>query len=138
MVIDQWPAAGEPVQREDRPSWCRGTLVAPSLDNLVRLREQRRRARQPQRLRGLQVDDELELRRQLDRQVAGLGALEDLVDVGGGVGRHDERSGARGGQGGERALQLIRPPELDKLEAHAEDTGRAPDVSYLASDSGIG
>ena len=35
----------------------------------------------PEGFGGLEVDDELELGRLLDRQVAGLGALEDLVDI---------------------------------------------------------
>ena len=32
-------------------------------------------------LRGLQIDGQLELDRLLDRQVAGLGPLEDTIDV---------------------------------------------------------
>ena len=56
----------------------------PSLDHLIRPLQERRRDRQAERLGGLEVDHQLELRRLLDGQVAGLGALEDLVDVGGG------------------------------------------------------
>ena len=40
---------------------------------------------EPERLGGLEVDDERELGRLLDRQVGGLGALEDLVDIDGGA-----------------------------------------------------
>ncbi len=52
-----------------------------SLDHLVRPRQQRRRDRQAEGLRGLEVDDQLELGGLLDREVAGLGAPEDPVDV---------------------------------------------------------
>src|SRR5262245_10639128 len=53
-----------------------------SIDHLVRSEQERLRYRQPQSLRGLQIDDELELGRLLDGQIRGLGASEDLVDVG--------------------------------------------------------
>src|SRR6266699_588690 len=36
----------------------------------------------PERLGGLEVDEQLELRRLLDGEIGGLGALEDLVHVG--------------------------------------------------------
>jgi hypothetical protein len=54
------------------------------LDHLVRPEQQRRRDGQPEGLRRLQVDDELELGGLLDREVARLGALQDLIDLGGG------------------------------------------------------
>src|SRR5439155_574518 len=44
--------------------------------------------REPEGLGGLEVDDQLELRRLLDGEVAGLGALEDFVHVGGGAPPH--------------------------------------------------
>jgi hypothetical protein len=47
--------------------------------------QKRRRDRQPEGLGRLQVDHQLVLGRLLDREVAGLGALEDLVHVGGGA-----------------------------------------------------
>src|SRR4029434_7818047 len=53
------------------------------LDDLVCPQERRRRDRQARRLGGLEVDHQLELRRLLDGQVAGPGALEDLVHVDG-------------------------------------------------------
>ena len=53
------------------------------LDDLVCPKEQRQRDRQAQRLGGLEVDHQLELRRLLDEQVAGPGALQDLVHVDG-------------------------------------------------------
>ena len=58
------------------------TVTWRLLDDLVCPQEQRRRDRQAQRLGGLEVDHQLELRRLLDGQVTGPGALEDLVHVG--------------------------------------------------------
>ena len=52
-------------------------------DHLIRPLQERRRDRQAEGLRGLEVDDQLELRGLFDGQVAGLGALQNLVDVGG-------------------------------------------------------
>ena len=52
------------------------------LDHLVGPPQHRLRDRQPQRLGGLEIDDQLELGGLLDGQVAGLGALEDFVHVG--------------------------------------------------------
>jgi hypothetical protein len=57
----------------------------PLLDHLIRLDQHRLRDRQPKRLGGLEIDDELELGRLLDWQVGGLGALQDLIYVGGGA-----------------------------------------------------
>ena len=48
-----------------------------SFDHLVGKREKRRRDRQPERLGGLQIDDELELDRRLDRQIGRLLAREN-------------------------------------------------------------
>src|SRR5438094_5409259 len=46
-----------------------------SLDDLIRSQQQRRRDRKAQRLRGLQVNNELELRRLLNREISGLGTF---------------------------------------------------------------
>ena len=56
-----------------------------SLDHLVRAQQQRLRDREPERLRRLQIDHQLELRRLLHRQVRRPRAFEDLVDVDGGT-----------------------------------------------------
>src|SRR5262245_103417 len=58
---------------------------AGSLDNPIRALQQRRRDRPAERPGGLQVDGQLELGRLLDGQIAGLGALQNLVDVGSGA-----------------------------------------------------
>jgi hypothetical protein len=51
------------------------------LDNLVGAGEQRRRHLEAKRPCGLEVDHELELGRLHDRQVGGLGAVENAADV---------------------------------------------------------
>src|SRR5882724_10745435 len=53
--------------------------------HLVRLEEQGRRKRQAEGTGGLEVDDQLELHGLLHGEVHGLGALQDLVHVGGGT-----------------------------------------------------
>src|SRR5690242_20723019 len=55
------------------------------LDHLIRPRQERRRDRQAEGLGGLEVHDQIELCRLLDREVARLAALEDLVHVPGGA-----------------------------------------------------
>src|SRR4030095_6503376 len=53
------------------------------LDYVVRPLQQRLRNRQPERLGGLQIDDQLELGGLLNRKIGGLSALQDLVHVDG-------------------------------------------------------
>src|SRR4030095_1693428 len=55
------------------------------LDDLIGPLQQRLRDGEADRLGRLEVDDQLELRGLLDGQVAGLGAFQDLVHVGGGA-----------------------------------------------------
>jgi hypothetical protein len=71
----------EPAQSCDAPTPQRsvGTL-GPSFDDLIRPQQQRRRDGEPERFGGLEIDHELELVWLFDREVAGLGALEDFVD----------------------------------------------------------
>ena len=52
------------------------------LDHLIRPLQERLRDRQPERLRRLEVDHQLERGRLLDGQIGRSGALQDLVDVG--------------------------------------------------------
>jgi hypothetical protein len=65
-----------------------------SFNDLVGAGEDRGRHRQAERLGGVEVDDKLEGRRLLDRQIGGLGALEDLSDVNAGlaIGSREARS----------------------------------------------
>src|SRR6266849_6619059 len=54
---------------------------APSLNHLIRPLEERRRDGEAEGLGGLQVDHQLVVGRLLDREIAWLRSLEDLVDV---------------------------------------------------------
>jgi hypothetical protein len=56
--------------------------IRASLNHRVGERNHRARHRQAERLRGLQVDDELEPGRLRDRQVGGFLALEDAARIG--------------------------------------------------------
>ena len=51
-----------------------------SLDNLIRPHQHRRRDRQAERLRGLEIDNKITFRRLLDRQIGRFGALENPID----------------------------------------------------------
>ena len=53
--------------------------------------QERRRDRQAEGLRGLEVDEQLELGRLLHGQVGGLGAIQDSVDMGGGPMRSGDK-----------------------------------------------
>src|SRR5687768_15533096 len=88
------------------PCRCRGSLrAAPmtsracgSLDHLIGPRQQRRRDGEAERFRGLEVDDELELRRSLDGEVARLRATEYPIDVTRQLVPHRQEVGAVGHQ----------------------------------------
>src|SRR6267378_1903950 len=55
--------------------------IQPLFNYLIRPPQQRGRDREAEGFGGLEVDDQLELRGLLDGQIAGFGALEDLVNV---------------------------------------------------------
>src|SRR5215831_17487673 len=61
---------------ENRP--CHAAILQSS-DHVVRAQQQRLRDGESERLRRPEVDHQLELRWLLDRQLGGLGTLEDLV-----------------------------------------------------------
>src|SRR2546426_768833 len=53
----------------------------PSLDDSIRLKQERLRDGEAEGLRRLEVDRQLELRRLLDREISGLRAFQDPIDV---------------------------------------------------------
>src|SRR5262245_3680686 len=59
----------------------RGTRAGSSLDNFVRPREYRLRDRQAERLGGLEVDDQLEFRGLLDREIGRVRSSEKPVHI---------------------------------------------------------
>src|SRR5262249_61974608 len=66
-------------------SWPSQRCAGPSLDDLVGPHKEGLRDRQPKGLRGLQINDQLELSWLLDWEIGGLGAFVGLVHVGGGA-----------------------------------------------------
>src|SRR5262244_685957 len=72
----RYPLLGPDLHRLDRTS----LRLAHSLDHLVGAGDDRRRHVDAERLRGLEIDDHLDLGRKFDRQIAGLRALQNLID----------------------------------------------------------
>src|SRR5262245_46012294 len=79
-------------------------LAAPLFDHLISACQQRGRDRQAERLGRLEVDDEVELVDLLDRQVPGVGAEKDALDV---LGREPAQS--------EAVLTIARQRSLETL-----------------------
>ena len=55
--------------------------IQNSLDHPIRPRQHLLRNREANLLRCLEIDDELKLRRLLDRKISGLGAFENFVNI---------------------------------------------------------
>ncbi len=72
-------------QGGQQPVGLRESRYGHRLDDLIRPLQQRLRDRQAERLGGLEVDDQFELRGLLDGEVGGLGASQYLIDIGGGT-----------------------------------------------------
>src|SRR6267142_5901456 len=75
-----WSSSGNFTSAKARPQRPQMRRWAGGIDHLIRPPQQRGWDREADGFGGLEVDDQLEFRRLLDRQVAGPGALEDLVD----------------------------------------------------------
>src|SRR5205823_2493706 len=76
------PESSTQTEVRRNPACCQNRSFARrSFDHLVGAGEKGLRHRQAERLRGLNVDDQLELGRLLDRQIGRLGAFEDLAGV---------------------------------------------------------
>src|ERR1700730_717069 len=82
---DARPASGHGGESRKGPSGSQinPPRLGPLLDHMIRPLQERRRDRQAEGFGGLEVDDQLELGGLLNGQVAGLGALEDLVNIDG-------------------------------------------------------
>src|SRR5882724_10635368 len=68
----------------------------PSVNDLIGALQERWRDRQPDRLRGSEIDDQLELRGLFNGEVRGFGALEDATDVRGGPALQVKKVRAKG------------------------------------------
>src|SRR5262249_59578710 len=81
-----------------RPS-CRGTPAVCSLDHFVGAGKQRLGNREAEGFGGREVYDEIELRRPFYRQVAGLRAFENLIDITSRAAGNLRGAGALGNEG---------------------------------------
>jgi hypothetical protein len=75
--------SGRPAMHIARNQSLPGGVTAFSLDHLVGAQQERLRNGEPERLGGLEIDGQIELRGLLHRQVSRLGALQDLVHIDG-------------------------------------------------------
>ena len=74
-------AGAAPYLGRSSTGWIAPACLAHSFDHLVGAGEQRRRDFKPKRPGGGQVDDEIELSRLLDREIARLRPAKNLVDI---------------------------------------------------------
>ena len=63
----------------------KGDITPGSLDHLVGAGEEERRKGEPEAVGSLEIDDEVEFRGFIDRQIAGLGTAQDAIDIAGGA-----------------------------------------------------
>src|SRR5258707_111956 len=107
-------------------------------DDLIRALQERRRDRQAERLGGLEVDHEVELRRLLDRQIARPGAPKDLVNVPGEATQHVgiiNRVGHQSANVDERGLRIHGRQTILRDELHELPTV-APEQNILDQQEG--
>src|SRR5215831_4232017 len=77
----RYQAGAAPYLDRSSTGWIAPACLAHSFDHLVGAGEHRRWHLEPERFRRLEIDNQLELRRLLNRQVSGLLALKDTIDV---------------------------------------------------------
>src|SRR6266567_1831082 len=104
MMVGPWHGRDQPSKQREAasPRSVTARAAMASFDDLVGAHEDRLWDRQPERLRGLEIDDQLEGGRLLDRQVGGLGALEDLSRVNAGLAIDSRKAGSIADQAADR------------------------------------